>query len=1193
MSRTIEGAKSLWVVSTVVSCVLLVGSIQAQPPAGGLILWLSSDVGVTTDANGVTVWEDQAGGNNNAVRQAGFGSGYPQLSCGTFPSGEHTVLQFNHDTGLEIQNGTDLSIPELSVYVVAEASVGGGGAIITNYSSFVNWGFGYMVRYRGDGNRPAFFTSAGTQETYGDQDSADQIEGEDPFIPLESGYHYLSGTFSNATGEKRLYADGILTSINFSSMVMTYHGDERQAIGSLREFGLVFGNPEHLFRGGIAEILVYDNVNESERLDVEEYLVEKYFDPNGQAPAIPDYPPTDLICSVDVAGTQVDLNWSLCGTYESQRILRDGQELAALATDASSFVDNDPLEGTHTYEVEATIAGTPSSVSCEVDVVIPVVRGRILHLTADQGVTLTQDGVSLWEDLSAIGGDNSAFRQVEYGPGFPQLGCANFPNGTHAVIQFNGDTGLDLFDPAELNSRDISIYAVVQVSTESGSIITNYTNVVNWGYGYKLRLGLLEKGNQPVFFTSAGTSLTIHDAHSPTVLEDGWYLITATMSSLFGEKRVYVDGVLDLEFTPESPGAPPITGRTLDFHGSERFSIGSNREFDNLPVFMRDERHVGGIAEIIIYDSVSDEQRQIVEAELRAKYFEGDPEANPSFPPTGLRCVRSPDGTQVDLSWESCQLYEALTVFANGSPVANIPEDAVSYTDNGPAVGNVTYEVIAEFVDGSIDGPSCTVSDPRTEGCPPSSDDPRLVLWLDAAESVTSDGSGVVRWEDLAGGDNDAVTRAEGLTEEPWFGEAQPQEATGTLPGGQFPVIQFNGDAGMEIENGTDLNLTELTMFTVVEISPDSGAILSNYSSFINFGFGWAWKSLSRPPHNNPRGVNLFTSAGTCGSHSDYENGRFFEEEDVGSYQVISATFSNTSGRKTMSHNGELVNDLVMGNPDEDLCAGFDGSLFTPEVGYHGDERAAIGSFREFEATRRFIGGIAEILVFDSVDNELHDEVNRYLVKKYITGIQATECTGSGDPTGACCNGSTCDVQTQADCEAGGGTYLGDDALCQVGTCGAATGACCTAGNCDLQSRADCVAGGGTYQGDFSVCDAGRCGPIGTPFRRGDHDGSGIVDITDPLNLLGFLFLGTTPPICEDASDGDNSAALDISDALNLLGFLFLGSFPLNETLPGPMNCGPDPDIAIDPDGPGGFPEQPATSLGCDTYPSATGTACP
>jgi hypothetical protein len=157
-------------------------------------------------------------------------------------------------------------------------------------------------------------------------------------------------------------------------------------------------------------------------------------------------------------------------------------------------------------------------------------------------------------------------------------------------------------------------------------------------------------------------------------------------------------------------------------------------------------------------------------------------------------------------------------------------------------------------------------------------------------------------------------------------------------------------------------------------------------------------------------------------------------------------------------------------------------------------------------------------------------------------------------------------------------------------------GACCLGdGSCVVLSESDCVAQDGTYQGAGIDCGSDTC-PTGTPFRRGDHDGSGLVDITDPLNLLGFLFLGTTPPICEDASDGDNSSALDISDALNVLGFLFLGSFPLNETLPGPSGCGSDPDVIIDPDGPGGFPEQPAASLGCDMYPNPTflpGAACP
>jgi hypothetical protein len=154
-------------------------------------------------------------------------------------------------------------------------------------------------------------------------------------------------------------------------------------------------------------------------------------------------------------------------------------------------------------------------------------------------------------------------------------------------------------------------------------------------------------------------------------------------------------------------------------------------------------------------------------------------------------------------------------------------------------------------------------------------------------------------------------------------------------------------------------------------------------------------------------------------------------------------------------------------------------------------------------------------------------------------------------------------------------------------------GACCFGdGTCSEGTEAQCAAAGGTYQGDGSNCATAVC-LAGTPFRRGDHDGSGLVDITDPLNLLGFLFLGTTPPICEDASDGDNSAALDISDALNVLGFLFLGSFPLDATTPSSSICGVDQAEDFDPDGDGGFPLQPGESIGCDKYPSDVGTACP
>jgi hypothetical protein len=159
-----------------------------------------------------------------------------------------------------------------------------------------------------------------------------------------------------------------------------------------------------------------------------------------------------------------------------------------------------------------------------------------------------------------------------------------------------------------------------------------------------------------------------------------------------------------------------------------------------------------------------------------------------------------------------------------------------------------------------------------------------------------------------------------------------------------------------------------------------------------------------------------------------------------------------------------------------------------------------------------------------------------------------------------------------------------------VQTSDVGAGACCTAGNCDLKTEADCLAGGGAYAGDDSLCAPDSCPDGGGPvFRRGDHDGSGAVDITDALNLLSFLFLGLFNPICQDASDYDNSGALDISDGLNSLGFLFLGGN--TPPPPGVNDCGPDPQEVLPPGG--GLPEQPNIQLGCDEYPSATGVACP
>jgi hypothetical protein len=108
--------------------------------------------------------------------------------------------------------------------------------------------------------------------------------------------------------------------------------------------------------------------------------------------------------------------------------------------------------------------------------------------------------------------------------------------------------------------------------------------------------------------------------------------------------------------------------------------------------------------------------------------------------------------------------------------------------------------------------------------------------------------------------------------------------------------------------------------------------------------------------------------------------------------------------------------------------------------------------------------------------------------------------------------------------------------------------------NCPLALNGDQSDTDGDGIGD--VCDPEPL-PSGSLFRRGDPNADGIVNITDPVSILSYLFTGGIPPACEDAGDGNDDGRLDISDALAILGYLFLGT--AEPPAPGPFACGTDP----------------------------------
>ncbi len=85
---------------------------------------------------------------------------------------------------------------------------------------------------------------------------------------------------------------------------------------------------------------------------------------------------------------------------------------------------------------------------------------------------------------------------------------------------------------------------------------------------------------------------------------------------------------------------------------------------------------------------------------------------------------------------------------------------------------------------------------------------------------------------------------------------------------------------------------------------------------------------------------------------------------------------------------------------------------------------------------------------------------------------------------------------------------------------------------------------------------AADCSVPADEFRRGDVDGDGGWNITDPIRLIYWEFLGGSPLRCLDAADANDDGQLDLSDPVLLLGYLFLGGRAPADPY---LDCGSDP----------------------------------
>ena len=90
-----------------------------------------------------------------------------------------------------------------------------------------------------------------------------------------------------------------------------------------------------------------------------------------------------------------------------------------------------------------------------------------------------------------------------------------------------------------------------------------------------------------------------------------------------------------------------------------------------------------------------------------------------------------------------------------------------------------------------------------------------------------------------------------------------------------------------------------------------------------------------------------------------------------------------------------------------------------------------------------------------------------------------------------------------------------------------------------------------------TTCRSSSAANCSSPdFRRGEVNGDGLIDISDDVFGLQYLFVGGNAPACLAACDLNLDGKFDISDPIHGLAFKFLGGPPPGPPFP---DCGTDP----------------------------------
>lgn len=441
-----------------------------------------------------------------------------------------------------------------------------------------------------------------------------------------------------------------------------------------------------------------------------------------------------------------------------------------------------------------------------------------LWLRSDLGCATSGGSISTWADQSS----NSHDATQSTAGLKPTLVTGVLNNGVQPAISFSGSQYLNLAaNYADLNNA-VSVFVVVKPSSSSltGNLVT-FSNTSNTNGVFAQTIG-----TQGSLTAYAGTTSSTLSTTTNPLSTTQYKLLEATLlpgsTAGTGNAIIYVNGTQIIQSTTMQN--PANTTRSVCYVGA---GVGPANIFS------------GSIAEILVYNNVSNAQRGMVESYILSKYGIGTAPTldAPTFSQTSLLAA---PGQTITLS----QDQNATTYFTTDG---SAPSSASQWQGSNPIVLNSTQTVKAiaigpNFVNSPIVSSTFTV-DSTTSGVPRSG----LNLWLKSTLGVTTvSGSNVSQWDDLSGSGNSATQSVAGN---------RPTLTANSING--QPAITFGASQFLQIPAGMSDFTGGASIFALLKpTSVTAGARI------VDFGNGTASNNLQlQEPSTNGAALYAYNGA--------------------------------------------------------------------------------------------------------------------------------------------------------------------------------------------------------------------------------------------------------------------------------------------------------------------------------------------